>query len=116
MQRIMALVLVVCASSSFGHAGAIPGSKTARDYIAAQTQHTYHIAFYAGEAAKVALRSSGSTYLALLVYDGYGNLIDSDTDYIGDATVNWVPANDGVFRIVVVNRSFLANSYVMVTN
>jgi hypothetical protein len=96
--------------------GATGGPKRAVDVVKARDTDSYTVSFNAGETAVVTLVGDGSTDLDLYVYDEHNNLIRSDTGPTDRAMVSWVPRWTGLFKIQVVNRGFIANKYVLITN
>lgn len=96
--------------------GAVGGPKYSRSSVNAGGSDIYNISFRAGELAIVTVIGDGDTDLDLYVYDNNGNLIDSDTDYSDDCVCTWTPRWTGNFRIKIVNRGRVYNSYVLRTN
>ena len=111
---VAAAILVTGTVSSF--AGADGGSRFNRDRVLAHSSDTYTMRFRAGEVARVAVIGDGDTDLDLYVYDEFGNLIGSDTDYTDACIVTWAPRWTGVFTIQVVNRGNVYNVYRLQTN
>ena len=111
---VAAAILVTGTESSF--AGADGGSRFNRDRVLAHSSDTYTMRFRAGEVARVAVTGDGDTDLDLYVYDEFGNLIGSDTDYTDQCIVTWAPRWTGVFTIQVVNRGNVYNVYRLQTN
>jgi len=111
---VAAAILVTGTVSSF--AGADGGSRFNRDRVLAHSSDTYTMRFRAGEVARVAVIGDGDTDLDLYVYDEFGNLIGSDTDYTDQCIVTWAPRWTGVFTIQVVNRGNVYNVYRLQTN
>ena len=96
--------------------GASGGPRYASSSVSAGGSDVYNITFRGGELAMVIVVGDGDTDLDLYVYDNNGNLIDSDTDYSDDCVCTWTPRWTGNFRIKIVNRGRVYNSYVLRTN
>lgn len=96
--------------------GAVGGPRYASSRVNAGSTDIYNISFKAGELAMVIVVGDGDTDLDLYVYDNNGNLIDSDTDYSDDCVCTWTPRWTGNFRVKIVNRGRVYNSYVLRTN
>jgi hypothetical protein len=97
-------------------AGSIGGPKIRDTSVSAYGADSYTLEFWAGEAARVALKGDGDTDLDLYVYDEFGNLVASDTDGSDLCAVEWYPRWTGAFRIRVVNRGPVYNEYRIITN
>lgn len=96
--------------------GAVGGPKYASSSVNAGGSDVYNISFRGGEIAIVTVIGDGDTDLDLYVYDNNGNLIDSDTDYSDNCVCTWTPRWTGNFRIKIVNRGQVYNSYLLRTN
>lgn len=96
--------------------GAVGGPKYARSSVNAGGTDVYNVSFRGGELAIVTVIGDGDTDLDLYVYDNNGNLIDSDTDYSDNCVCTWTPRWTGNFRIKIVNRGRVYNSYLIRTN
>ncbi|MBR6592363.1 MAG: hypothetical protein IKK81_07075 [Prevotella sp.] len=96
--------------------GAVGGEKYASSSVNAGATDVYNISFRGGELAMVVVIGDGDTDLDLYVYDSYGNLIARDADYTDNCVVTWTPRWTGKFRIKIVNRGRVYNSYVLRTN
>lgn len=96
--------------------GASGGPRYASSSVNAGGTDVYNITFRGGELAMVIVVGDGDTDLDLYVYDNNGNLIDSDTDYSDDCVCTWTPRWTGNFKIKIVNRGRVYNSYVLRTN
>jgi hypothetical protein len=66
--------------------------------------------------AVITVIGDGDTDLDLYVYDENGNLIEHDADYTDDCVVTFTPKWTGNFKIKIVNRGRVYNSYVIRTN
>ncbi len=96
--------------------GAVGGPKYSRSNVNAGGSDVYNINFRSGELAIVTVIGDGDTDLDVYVYDNNGNLIDSDTDYTDNCVCTWTPRWTGNFRIKIVNRGRVYNSYILRTN
>lgn len=96
--------------------GAVGGEKYASSSVNAGATDVYNISFRGGELAMVIVVGDGDTDLDLYVYDNNGNLIARDADYSDDCVVTFTPRWTGNFRIKIVNRGRVYNSYVLRTN
>lgn len=96
--------------------GTVGGPKYASSYVYAGDTDVYNVSFRGGEIAIVTVIGDGDTDLDLYVYDNNGNLIASDTDYSDDCVCTWTPRWTGNFRIKIVNRGRVYNSYLLRTN
>lgn len=99
-----------------GTRGAVGGPKYAYGRVYARSYTYYDQKFWANSMAEVVVSGDGDTDLDLYVYDEYGNLITSDTDYTDDCYVRFYPRWTGRFRIKIVNRGGVYNDYAIVTN
>lgn len=96
--------------------GAVGGPRYASSSVNAGGSDIYNISFRAGELAMVIVVGDGDTDLDVYVYDNNGNLIAHDADYTDDCVVTWTPRWTGNFRIKIVNRGRVYNSYILRTN
>jgi hypothetical protein len=96
--------------------GAVGGPQVGRGTIYANSYIDYFINFIGGHFAEVAVVGDGDTVLDLYIYDQNGNLITSDTRYLGNAYVSWYPRWTGTFRIRLVNRGNVYNNFGIATN
>jgi hypothetical protein len=99
------------AATSAVEAGAPGGPKFDDFTLPAQTSVTYNVHFYGGELAALTLVGDGYTDLDVYVYDEYGNLVASGTDWIDGAVVTWYPRWTGPFTVKVVNRGYTYNDF-----
>ena len=96
--------------------GAVGGEKYASSSVNAGATDVYNVSFRGGELAMVIVVGDGDTDLDLYVYDNNGNLIARDADYTDDCVVTWTPRWTGNFKIKIVNRGRVYNSYILRTN
>lgn len=96
--------------------GAVGGERYASSSVNAGATDVYNISFRGGELAMVIVVGDGDTDLDLYVYDNNGNLIARDADYTDDCVVTWTPRWTGNFKIKIVNRGRVYNSYILRTN
>ena len=113
---LIALVAIGTLIPALSFAGAKNGAGCQNDTVNANSYDSYVITFRGGEQAVVAVSGDGDTDLDLYVYDEYGNLIASDTDYTDDCVVSWFPRWTGKFLIRVRNRGNVYNRYTIATN
>lgn len=107
------LALIKAAGDTRGRVG---GAVTHYDRVSANSTDTYNIQFRGGEYAMIIVSGDGDTDLDLYVYDSYGNLVASDSDYSDDCVVSFTPRYTSTFRVKIVNRGRVYNNYVLVTN
>lgn len=115
-ETLLALANSVQTDESANHRGLLGGPGRRVDRVAANSTDTYVLAFKYGVPAEIFVSGDGDTDLDLYVYDENGNAIVCDDDYSDDCYVCWTPAWTGKFVIKVVNRGFVYNQYVMLTN
>lgn len=115
-ETLLALANSVQTDESANHRGLLGGPGRRVDRVAANSTDTYVLAFKYGIPAEIFVSGDGDTDLDLYVYDENGNAIVCDDDYSDDCYVCWTPAWTGKFVIKVVNRGFVYNQYVMLTN
>lgn len=96
--------------------GAIGGPKYASSSVSACGSDVYNVEFRGGELAMVAVIGDGDTDLDLYIYDNYGNLVDSNTDYSDNCVCTWTPRRRAYYRIKIVNRGSVYNNYILHTN
>ena len=96
--------------------GAVGGPKYATSSVNAGATDVYNVTFRGGELAMVIVVGDGDTDLDLYIYDNNGNLIARDIDYSDDCVCTWTPRWTGNFKIKIVNRGRVYNSYVLRTN
>ena len=118
MRRLVAIsaVAIVLANSSFAQAGTTPPTKPTTTTVAANDFNAYWITFAGGEFGQVRVHSYGSTFLYVGVYDNDGNLLAADTDRSVDAVLTFYCTYSGAYRIVVLNKAPIANSFYIATN
>ena len=109
------LALIDAAAGATTTRGAIGGGKYLSDKVLRGHTDIWTIEFRGRRAAEVAVLGSGGD-IDCAVYDEYGNLADSDTDYTSDCVLNWTPRRDGEFRIHIRNESRRGVPYLMLTN
>lgn len=97
-------------------AGRTNGPGRTYERVNARSYDQYNVRFRGGELAEVVVIGDGDTDLDLYVYDENGNLVASDTDYTDNCYVRWYPKWTGNFRIKIVNRGYVYNNYVLITN
>jgi len=97
-------------------AGAVGGAVGSRAMIAPNSFVFQDLLFNRGQRARIVLTGDGSTDLDLYVYDQFGNLVASDEDSSDDCVVTWIPRYTGGYRLKLVNRGALFNSYSWMTN
>lgn len=96
--------------------GASGGPKYATSSVDAGSTDVYNVTFRGGELAMVIVVGDGDTDLDLYIYDNNGNLVARDADYSDDCVCTWTPRWTGNFKIKIVNRGRVYNSYVLRTN
>ena len=92
------------------------GPKSGTTYVLAGDTDIFYITFNAWEWAEVTVVGDGDTDLDLHVYDGNGNLVDSDIRPIDVAYCSWIPIRTATFRIEVKNWGSVYNRYRITTN
>lgn len=103
-------------SSLGGTLGAAGSALYHFDRAHGRTIDTYTVTFRGEEVARIAAIGDGDTDLDLYVYDENGNLITSDTDGSDNCVVQWTPRWTGQFAVKIVNRGYLDNVYLLMTN
>ena len=87
------------------------GPKFNHSRVEAFSTDVYRVDLHGDEYTEIEVRGDGDTDLDLFVYDQYGNLIVSDTDY-GDYCSVWVlPYRASTWRIEIVNLGNVYNEY-----
>jgi hypothetical protein len=74
------------------------------------------IAFRGDEYAEVYVEAKSSVDLNLMVLDGQGRLVCSDTDASHIAYCGWRPAESGDYSLVVENKGKASTNYALMTN
>jgi hypothetical protein len=120
MKKIAAMtflaILFAISSGVPSFAGALGGSRHGSYTLYANRYNNFSVAFRGGEVARVRVSGDGSTNLDLYIYDEYGRLIASDSDYSDECVVGWIPCCTATYTIQVVNRGLLWNDYELWTN
>jgi hypothetical protein len=116
LSGLLSLILTVAAAGSSAQAGRVGGPGQAVEIVYGGQVVEYTLWFRANEVARVVVDGDGSSDLDLFVYDEYGNLVASDTDYTDYCVATWVPRWTGRFLVRVVNRGVDANVYEIRTN
>lgn len=96
--------------------GAAEGPRKEEGRVPGETRELWRIAFEAGTEAIVRVIGDGDTNLDLYVYDEAGTLVASDDDLSDDGLAQWVPAEAGVYRVVIDNLGPVHNEYWLITN
>lgn len=118
MKRFLLSVLAVACVGFFAST-VVAGSSVGLhlvDRVEAESTASYWVTFYGGYPAEMAVVGDHDTDLDLYVYDEFGHLIASDTDYSDTCYAQWTPAWTGRFRIEIVNRGNVYNVYSVATN
>ena len=98
-------------------AGSITGPKTTVTSVNAFGRDVFNpVTFVGGQVAVVLVSGDGDTDLDLYVYDESGALVAVDDDGTDSCVVSFVPSRTGRYTIVVRNRGFVYNRYVLATN
>ena len=96
--------------------GRVGGPGMANDRVEANSSIYYEAAFRGGEVAIFEVVGDGDTDLDCFVYDEYGTLIVSDTDYTDHCVLIWTPGSTEAYSIVVKNLGGVWNGIVVTTN
>ena len=112
-ENLLAVISELEASMTKGRVG---GPGMANDRVEANSAIYYEAAYRGGETAIFEVVGDGDTDLDCFVYDEYGNLIVSDTDYTDHCVLIWTPAYTGAYEIVVKNLGGVWNGIVVTTN
>ncbi len=112
-ENLLAVISELEASMTKGRVG---GPGMANDRVEANSSLYYEAAFRGGETARFEIVGDGDTDLDCFVYDEYGTLIVSDTDYTDHCVLVWTPARTGAYEIVVQNLGGVWNGIVVTTN
>ncbi len=107
---------IVAIASPLAEAGRAGGPGTQVDRVQARGTVVYEERFWGGELAQVLVEGDGDTDLDLYIYDEYGNLVASDTDYTDVCLGQWYPPRTGYYRIEVRNLGSVYNEFSIVTN
>lgn len=114
---VAAAGLLLLGSAMLANASAVGGPKVnLNTVVLAYDVDVYHVTFYGGELAEVAVRGDGDTDLDLFIYDEFGNLVASDIDGGDLCLAQWFPGWTGTFRIEVRNLGGVYNRYQIATN
>lgn len=96
------------------------GAKYGRVYTTrtanAHSTYTFYVTYSGGYRASLSIVGDGDTDLDFYVYDSYGNLVGSDTDYSDEAYFYWIPRRDTKYKVRVVNRGNVYNVFRIITN
>lgn len=96
------------------------GAKYGRVYtsrkVNANRTYTFYLTYRGGYSARLSIIGDGDTDLDFYIYDNYGNLVGSDTDYSDEAYFYWTPRRDTEYKVRVVNRGSVYNKFTVVTN
>jgi hypothetical protein len=112
-----AAALLLLGSAMLANASAVGGPQANLDTcVLAYGTDVYHVTFYGGELAEVAVRGDGDTDLDLFIFDEFGNLIASDIRGGDLCLAQWYPGWTGTFRIEVRNLGGVYNRYQIATN
>lgn len=87
------------------------GAQRGTHRVAAYSSRTFDVACNGGEVTAVSVHGDGDTDLDVLVYDGRGVLIASDTDSSDRCFVTFYAITGGTFRIVVRNLGSVYNEF-----
>ena len=96
--------------------GAVGTQQYASSTVDAGSSDVYRVNFTAGKLAVVTMVGDGDTDLDLYIYDPNGNLVDSDTGNSDNCVCAWTPRVSGKYKIKIVNRGIVYNSYILRTN
>ncbi len=96
--------------------GRVDGPGMANDRVEAYASIYYETAFRGGEVAIFEVVGDGDTDLDCFVYDEYGTLIVSDTDYTDHCVLIWTPSRTEAYSVVVKNLGGVWNGIVVTTN
>jgi hypothetical protein len=91
----------------------IAGASRTYERVAANSSDKYTVRFNAYEYAYIEVYGDGDTDLDVYVYDNYGNLVVSDTRYLYNASVWFVPNCTCPYTITVKNNGNVYNNYVL---
>ena len=97
-------------------AGNVRGPQTHYDMVMAKSTDSYSLVFEAEKMANIVVRGDTSTDLDCFVYDGNGNLVESDTDSTDFCSLIWFPSWEGKFTLQIRNHGFEPNAYMLRTN
>ena len=120
MKKVLCVVVLMVAMLGSAKPSALAdaegGSRFVREKVLAYGSDMYDIVFRAGQPARVDVIGDGDTDLDLYIYDQFGNIVASDTDYSDRCVAIWTPIWTGVFRLKIVNRGDVFNRYTLRTN
>ena len=81
------------------------------DSVAARGTDSWTFTLCAGVTHEIIVRGDGDTDLDFYLYDGNGNLIDSDEDGTDYCVLRVSPRWSGKFTLVVRNHGRVCNNY-----
>ena len=114
---VAAATLLLLGSAMLANASAVGGPQSnLNTAVSAYGMDVYHVTFYGGELAEVAVAGDGDTDLDLFIFDEFGNLVASDINGGDLCLAQWYPAWTGTFRIEVRNLGGVYNRYQIATN
>ena len=90
---------------------AAPSDKERTATVGANDHDDYSVDRVGGNYVQLRVHSYGSTFLYVGIYDRDGNLLAADNDRNGDALLTFYASYSGAYRIVVLNKAPIANSY-----
>jgi hypothetical protein len=96
--------------------GALGGATYASRRINGNSRATLSCTYVGGRYAEMYLKGDGDSDLDFLLYDAYGNLVDSDTDSSDSAHFVWYANQTMTYRVVVVNHGSVYNVLGIWTN
>jgi hypothetical protein len=118
MKTIKTLVaaLVLMAVSSVAFAGSETGAGVYTKACPAFSKTVILERYVGGQMARLALVGNGATDLDIYVYDRFGNLVTSGTGFTDREVVSFFPLVTGNYRIEIVNRGGVFNTFALATN
>ena len=95
--------ILALAFPTASQASPIGGEKVGSGVVGAFTTDIYNVSLYGGEMAMVVVSGDTDTDLDLYVYDAYGRLIASDTDYTDQCIVRFRAPQTGSYQLVIAH-------------
>ena len=109
MTRITLMVVLVTGLA----VGAMAQVRGGRYRVLPRDTDRFSAVFQGGQTATVVVKGDGDTDLDLYILDEYGNKITEDSDYSDECLARFTPRWTGRFTIVIVNRGYVYNEYVL---
>ncbi len=87
------------------------GAEWGNHRVEAFASRSFDVCCSGGEWTQITVSGDGTSDLDLLVYDGFGRLIASDTDSSDECVATFFVTRGGDFRVVVRNLGGIYNDF-----